>query len=357
MNVDILELARVQPERRGRLTNGGWPYDRYKELEPLDVNKTITVADLKGPGSIRQLCINKHDVTLRYPEDLTSRGVVVMIYFDDATEPAVMSPLADFFGDGCNGQTPFFASEFLEHQPEAYHCYFPMPFRKRAVVRLRNDTARNLMSYTFVEWEPLSQMPDDMGYFHASYAARSAQIHDKTVINFLSLRGTGHLVGRQFSIETDEPIFEEFQFVMEGNNEVDIDGEERVFDYLGTECSFNFGWGWRFSYIGPRAGAPLVKHDIPAKLSTYRFHHHLPIRFKTSLDWKIDWSNDEPCWSRTAFFKDIWKPALEKGGCWAHFNTVHYWYQTDPGGYKHQALAPMPERIRPGNQAQMRGNI
>ena len=32
---------------------------------------------------------------------------------------------------------------------------------------------------------------------------------------------------------------------MEGNNEIDIDGRQRVIDYLGTECSFGFCWGFR----------------------------------------------------------------------------------------------------------------
>ena len=44
------------------------------------------------------------------------------------------------------------------------------------------------------------------------------------------LRGPGHgtLLGRQFSIVTDEPFFRDFNMVMEGNNEVDIDGRERA---------------------------------------------------------------------------------------------------------------------------------
>jgi hypothetical protein len=45
----------------------------------------------------------------------------------------------------------------------------------------------------------------------------------------------GRLVGRQYSIVTDQPVFRGFQIVMEGNNEVDIDGQQRRLDYLGTE--------------------------------------------------------------------------------------------------------------------------
>ncbi|GAG75660.1 unnamed protein product, partial [marine sediment metagenome] len=95
---------------------------------------------------------------------------------------------------------------------------------------------------------------------------------------------------RQFSIVTDERLFKDFAFVMEGNNEVDIDGRERAIDYLGTEDSFTFSWGFQTTFAGLRAGMPLVDKGNTNHLSIYRFHDHMPIRYNKSLRWHINWS-------------------------------------------------------------------
>mgnify|MGYP001404459432 FL=1 len=96
---DLSNLAVLRPELRSGFANGAWKYDRYKHLESLDANRRIVVADLKGPGIIRHLHVTRH-----FPPELMARGIVLEIRFDDAAEPAVCCPLADFFGDGCNGK-------------------------------------------------------------------------------------------------------------------------------------------------------------------------------------------------------------------------------------------------------------
>ncbi len=323
------DLAKIKRGTRVGFSNGGWKYDRYKELESLDANSRITVADLKGPGVIRQLYVGEH-----FPKPLLSRGVVLEIYFDDAKEPAVVCPVADFFGDGCNGKASFFSSNLIEYAPKCYSCFIPMPFKKRARVFLRNDTPHDTLDYSFVEWETLPEWDDDLGYFHATFQRRLVKLDGHTNETFLDLHGTGHVIGRQFSIVTDDPKFRQFTFVMEGNNEIDIDGRERVIDNLGSECSFNFGWGWPSRFIGVRSGAPLVEYGAMNLLSTFRFHDHMPIRFEQSLQWKINWE-----------FEPAGRPAKGNYG-WVDYATVHYWYQDKPGGFKHEPLPPLAERGR-----------
>ena len=41
-----------------------------------------------------------------------------------------------------------------------------------------------------------------------------------------------------------------------------------------------------------------------------------------------------------------WAAAVGKGGCWVDYATVYYWYQTVPGGYCHQPLPSVEERIK-----------
>ena len=80
------------------------------------------------------------------------------IYFDDAAEPAVACPLADFFGDGCNGKSTNFAAAFIECARGATTATSPCRLRERAKVVLRNDTDKNVMNYSFVEWETARAM-------------------------------------------------------------------------------------------------------------------------------------------------------------------------------------------------------
>jgi len=334
---DPPEITIVRPDVQTGFANAGWKYDRYQELPSLDAHKAMTVADLKGPGIIRHIHVTRHQ-----PKELAARGVVLEISFDDAKEPAVRCPLADFFGDGCNGQAMYFTSNLIECAPWSYNCYFPMPFKTRARVLLRNDTDKDLMDYSYVEWENLPAWSDRAGYFHAAYHRKCFQLTKTSDETFFEVEGTGHLLGRQYSVVTDEPLFRGFAFLMEGNNEVDIDGQPRRLDYLGTEDSFTFSWGFQQTFAGLRAGMTLVKLDLPCQLSIYRFHDHQPIRFHKSLRWHCNWSQERMFTARSE-----WAAAVAKEGCWVDFATVYYWYQTVPGGYRHPPLPSAAERARP----------
>jgi hypothetical protein len=339
--VDPPDIVVIRPQVQSHLANGGWKYDRYNELQSLDAGKRITIADLTGPGIIRSIHITRH-----VPEKIASRGVVLEIWYDDADDPAVMCPLGDFFGDGCNGQGMDFTSKYIECAPWNYNCYFPMPFKSTARVTLRNDTDKDIMNYSYVEWDTLTEWKQELGYFHATYARKSFQLTKESDETFFEVRGSGHVIGRQFSIVTDEPLFRAFQFVMEGNNEIDIDGRQRQLDYLGTECSFGFCWGFRNPFAGLRCGMTLVKNATARSdqaapdlnlLSIYRFNDHMPIRFNKSLRWHINWKNER-------FFaaRPEWPKAVQNDGCWVDYATVHYWYQNTPGSFQH---APLPEVI------------
>jgi hypothetical protein len=334
------DLSRLHPERKTGFANGGWNLDRYKNLEPLKAGARIVVADLKGPGVIRHIHTTRHQ-----PAQLFARGIVLEIWFDDAAEPAVMSPLSDFFGDGSNGGSMDFSTPLVECAPWSYNAYFPMPFARRAQVILRNDTDKDATNYSYVEWERLRRRDTGQGYFHATYRRDLFQLEKDTDHTFIELKGTGHVVGRQFSVATDEPLFRDFNCVMEGNNEIDIDGQDRLIDYLGSEDSFTFSWGFQRTFAGLRAGMPLVEKGDVNRLSIYRFHDAMPIRFARSLRWHINWSQETPF--TNGEFGAKWNQALERDGCWIDYAHVHYWYETRPGGYAHAPLAPVAERGKP----------
>jgi len=341
-----LDIAKIKKGTATGFSNGGWCYDRYSELKPLSAHSAITVADIKGPAVIKHIHTTRHkkQFTLSNEGDeILARGVVLEIWFDDANEPAVMSPLADFFGDGCNGKSVYFSTPLIEAAPWSYNCYFTMPFKSRAKVILRNDTDTDTMNYSYVEWETLPKWNKSLGYFHATYDRKCFQLNPKSDEMFFQIDGTGQIIGRQFSIVSDEPLFDKYFYIMEGNNEIDIDGKERAIDYLGTEDSFTFSWGFQNPFIGQRAGITLVDKTDLNRLSVYRFHDHMPIRFNKSLRWHINWQH-EKLFIEKPERAVPWQKALDSDGCWVDYAAVHYWYQSTPGGYRHKPLPPPFER-------------
>ena len=340
-------IARLKGQDFGAC-NGGWAYDAYPELETLDAGRCITIAEIEGPAVITNIHSTQHfikdkDLSEDECRAMGSRGVILEIYYNDVAVPAVQVPLGDFFGDGCGGKAIHFSTPFVEKAPESYNCFIPMPFEKSARVMLRNTTKYNLNNYSFVEFERMPSWEDDLGYLHATWKRSAFQLHSDTDQHFFHVDGYGHLLGRSWSVCTDEPLFGGFSFVVEGNNEIWIDGEDAPrADYLGTEDSFGFSWGFKKPFTGIYNGMNFVQSGTPSMLSIYRFRQRNPIRFKRSLDLRIDWSHEFR--NNENFHKELARLNAENR-CWVDYATTYYWYQ-ETVWYDHEPLMPLDERIK-----------
>ena len=347
-------LARLKPSVRNKLSNGLWKYDAYPNLESLDAHKTVTIANIKGPAQINTIHVAAQMGTANVA---MVRSVILEIFFDDTQPPAVSVPLGDFFADG-TGRAGYFSTSFVEKTPDAYNCYIPMPFEKSARVTLRNDSDGDIMSYSSVEWQTLPDWDASLGYLHASWQRLSFQLTPDTTEKLFTLTGPGHLIGEYWNINTDEPEFAGMNFVMEGNNEFRVDGDtEPSINYLGSEDSFNFSWGWHHPFDGYKVGinylsfrfdqAKVVFEDEDkdgklSRLSTYRFRDRDAIHFDQTLALTINW---------TAEFKG--SPELDKirlrnhqGAGWVDYAVTPYWYSSDPKG-RGLAMPPIGERLKP----------
>jgi len=162
-----LEVATLQSAQPSGCISAFWNVDRqYLKTPTLTPHSHVTIAELTGPGAITLLRISNIP---QVADAGLLRGVVLEIYFDGAEEPAVLCPLPDFFGDGCNGKAIEFASRFVEKVPVAWNAYFPMPFKQSARVNFRNDTDLKTTAYAYLEWEELPRWNSSLGYLHATY--------------------------------------------------------------------------------------------------------------------------------------------------------------------------------------------
>jgi hypothetical protein len=359
-----LDLARIRPGVRSYMGHAGWASDTEPFLERLLAGREMEILNARGPGVVTHLRVT-HDrlCTEKWAKGNkteAARGVMLLIHYDGHPTPAVQVPLGDFFCDG-DGTAVNFSSHFVEKAVgDCYNAWIQMPFRKSVRIALRNDLSQDLRCYAVAEWESLPSWDSSLGCFHATWRRQSFQLDATKPVDVFHVDGEGHLIGRHWQVATDEPAFTLFSHVMEGNNEVRIDGQEPVgpgpyvrgqtpsYNYLGSEDSFGFSWGWGAGrtqagipaeFTGLWHGINLAQQsrDVPLKrLSVYRFRGRDPIRFSRSLDWKLNWSC-EP--GRPALTAKL----IKAGGAWVDYATTHYWYQSKVG-YLHAEPGPVAKR-------------
>ncbi len=347
------DVARIRRGRRFGFANSGWTLDAYPHLDTLDAGHAMTVAALEGPGVVTRFHSTQHwlytgsqelqAMTVDERKALAARGIVLEVYYDGREAPGVRVPLGDFFLDGCGGRARHFTTPFVEKAPESYNCFIPMPFKQSCRLVLRNDTPYNFMNYSYVEWDALPSWEDELGYFHATWHREAFQLTSSTDRQFFHVDGRGHLLGRSLSIVSDEPLFKGQTFIMEGNNEIRIDGStDPVVDYLGTEDAFGMSWGWPTTFSGMYNGCTVLQHDIPAMVTTYRFRANNTIPFEKSLDLRIDWTHEFP---GNANFHDALADRVEKGGAWVDYASGFCWYQ-ESVGYPHAEMLALDKRVK-----------
>src|SRR5687767_14500342 len=113
---------------------------RVARVCALEQGEEVVLADVQDPGCFRHLFFTAAPPNYR---DLTFEA-----WWDDATSPNIACPLPDFFGIGHGGRNAYagdLRSLFLYVVPRnGYNSYFPMPFARRGVLKLRNDGAERI---------------------------------------------------------------------------------------------------------------------------------------------------------------------------------------------------------------------
>ncbi len=118
--------------------------DSHVEYHTFDIpkGKEVQLADLKGPGKVTYLYITDDNAGKWHP------GLVLKVYWDDAKEPSINVPLADFFGVFA-GKTIDFQSRLISVNHLCYMSYLPMPFSRRArVMSSRYSRTNNANSFS-----------------------------------------------------------------------------------------------------------------------------------------------------------------------------------------------------------------
>ena len=297
--------------RRASSSDKDWR-DGNSDARPIAPGKTLTVAELEGPGVITHIwCVISNKA------QFYSRLFTLQIYWDGEEHPSVEAPIGDFFGIGHGVDQSFTSIPIrVTSNGRARNCYWPMPFHKSARITVTNESNRPCRLYYYVDWQKHSTLPNDTAYFHAMYRQEYPCIMGQNYL-LADIEGRGHYVGAIQSVYHTSP-----GWYGEGDDFFFINGEkEPRLRGTGTEDYFCDAWGFR-QQSGPFYGTPLWEGTKTGNRGTaYRFHLTDPVVFTKSLRVEIEHKGSQnfPDKTRTSF--------IERDDL---MSSVALWYQMEP---------------------------
>ena len=322
----------------------------------VQAGKSTPVADLTGAGAITAL-----KVKLDLPKDpeaqrILLRQLTISITFDDEKDPAVWSPLGDFFGY-VGGADTFLSLPVGLTEDGTFYSYWYMPYGKKAHVEVGNDGTAPVAMTWEVTHAPLDQPIAGLARFHAKWhrdafpIGRPDRQPDWTL---LTTDGTGRYVGTHLHGWNPRG-----DWWGEGDDKFFIDGEKFPSTFgTGSEDYFGYAWSSAGHFSRPYHNQ-ILNEDNAGHFDDNRWHISDSIPFQTSFDGYIEkyFPNErgtlyaaEVFWYLNAGGTDPYTsvPVADRIGYWVRPET----YKVD-GVIEGESLVPNPKPPAPFNSQGM----
>jgi len=303
------------------------PNGHNGDARRIEAGATLPLLDVKGAGRITHIWF-----TIASPSKDHLRELVLRMTWDDAPKPAVEIPVGDFFAQGFGRYVEFSSAPVAIGAHNALNCYWPMPFKKHAVITVTNEGSQPVHAFYFNIDYRLQRHPDkDLRYFHTQYRCYFPAPVGKP-LTICDTKGSGHYVGTFISVMANSD-----GWWGEGNDYWYIDGSSKpVISGTGSEDYFCGAWDFGRAFWNPYFGVPL--YDNPEKggekrgiLNTcYRWHIQDPVPFTKSLLFTLEHG-------RSGYDEDR-KPFTN------HYTTVAFYYLDNPNG-DGPAIPPYKDRV------------
>ena len=279
----------------------------------LPQGKTVTLAEIEGPGIIQHIWVTVPDKTEKGVYVL--RDLILRMYWDKEVAPSVEVPLGDFF---CNGHAMRYKVNSLPivcNPTGGMNCYFPMPFLSSARITLENQHPVDVPLFFYqITYVVLPKLPERIGYFHAQWRRENPTkiSHDYTILD--KVEGKGQYIGTFLALASLHRYW-----WGEGEIKFYIDGDTEYPTICGTGTEDYVGGAWCFgeTYSTAFLGYPLCfkQEDGPPLHALYRWHIPDPIYFEKSLRVTIQQIGHDG------------QSLFERSD---DVSSVAYWYQTEP---------------------------
>lgn len=311
--------AQAQMQDLFRITQGS--FANHIEYHGVDLapGKEVVLADLAGPGKITYFYYT--DDGNLHPTDSAGfmyPGLVLKVFWDDATEPSIVVPLWNFFG-AFERKTIDYQSLPMQINHYCYMSYLPMPFSTRARLVLANDGDEpysRSVAYG-IDYEKDAALAGEKSRLHAAWNRSNPT---NGMHRLLEVSGKGQYVGNFLQVDTKYE-----GWWGEGDTIFSVDGK-LLTHTPGTEDEY--GSCWSFGHTYEYAYSGYIQMD-EGKNRMYRWYLANPVRFQESL--KVEIQNQR------------W----DNGQIPSHddYTSVAFWYQV--GARAAPKLLPYSERVTP----------
>lgn len=308
--VRVTAIAQVQDIYK--ITDGS--FSSHVEYHQVDIapGKELVLGDVTGPGKVTYFYYT--DSGAQY--GLIYAGLILRVYWDNATEPSIQVPLWSFFG-AFGRKTIDYQSVLMQINHYCYMSYLPMPFSKRARFVLFNDgdeTYSRAVAWG-IDYERNSVLEHETSRLHAAWN-RSNPTRD-SLHTMLDIVGKGQYIGNFLEVNSKYA-----GWWGEGDTIFEIDGE-KITHSPGTEDEYGSTWGFEHTFSYLYSGYIQMDED---KNRMYRWYVTNPVRFQRSLRVQIQ---DQRAVDGQTPSKD-------------DFTSVVFWYQD--GVHSAPPLPPYAER-------------
>ncbi len=294
----------------------------------VPANKTVTLAEIKGPGAIQHFWNTVH------PD--WWRRLVLRIYWDGEETPSIETPLGDFFCSGWCKRCNVTSHPIAVNPAGGFNSYWEMPFRKSARITLENLWDEECKGYYYQIDYALSDVPGDAAYLHAQWR-RSNPLPYKEVHTLLDgVKGKGQYVGTYIAWGVNNTGWwgeGEIKFFLDGDGEFPTICGTGTEDYFGGAWDFEQPQGVYCVFSAPFSGLPQVIsagaegiYQSQQRFGMYRWHVPDPIRFDNDL--------------RVTIQALGWRSGGRYLPLQDDIASTAYWYQTEP----HAPFPALPDR-------------
>ncbi|MBQ8432006.1 MAG: DUF2961 domain-containing protein [Clostridia bacterium] len=256
----------------------GWKVNPYLVVEG---GQTCVLADIQGQGAIKHIWIT---------DSARARILILRIYFDGHENPAVETPLSDFFATADHREYRQISSLPICVNPNrGLNCYFEMPYFKSFRIEIENtgDSACNI--YYQIDCEEKT-IPEDSLYFHAQFRRVNPLPYKENYVILDNIKGKGHYVGTYlfWGVKSN-------RWWGEGEIKFYIDGDTEFPSICGTGTEDYFCGAYNFDVDGkyvefttPYTGLSKVSaidetYKSQRYFNMYRWHITDPIYFEKDL--------------------------------------------------------------------------
>jgi hypothetical protein len=262
----------------GAIGSGGMENSGAKghACDSIAAGATKVLLDMEGPGIINRMWITISD---RSPRML--RNLIINMYWDNETKPAVSVPFGDFFGIGLGKTAIYENALFANPEGRSFNSFLQMPFKKAAKIELVNESGIDLtMVFYDINLQLLKSWNESYLYFHSYWHRDTLTTLAKDFEIIPKITGKGRYLGTNICINAN-PVYNECWWG-EGEVKIYVNGDQDYPTLIGTGTEDYIGTAWGQGQFYNNYSGCLVADDKNLQWSFYRFHIPDPVYFKSA---------------------------------------------------------------------------